>query len=247
MNTAHALSSTLPLPVSTRRNRPWIEAAVIAGTGLLAFAPVAILGPAIGWPASLGAPAAQQLAAIARAPEAVATGYGVYLLYSVLVLPVMLLVARRAFGSITHPLALIVLALASLSVLARSIGILRWLTVMPQLSAAHATADPAQRATIELIFRAITSYGGGIGELLGVGLFMALALGLAMIGALRRGSLPVWLAGLGLLAAASLSSMLLPPLGLAASVPVAVGASAVSLWMLGHGAWAVFARPAAAD
>jgi hypothetical protein len=239
---ASSSSAAALAPLSAAPRRAWGEAALVAGTGLLALAPIAILGPAIGWPASLNAPAAQQLVAIGKAPEAVAAGYGVYLLYSVLVLPVMALVARRAFGSAAHPMAMLVLALAALSVLARSIGILRWLTVMPQLAAAHATADPAQRGVIELVFQALTTYGGGIGELLGVGLFMALAVTLAMAGALRRRSLPAGLAVPGLLAAALLASMLLPSLGLALKVPVAVGATAVSVWMLAYGGWAAAAR-----
>lgn len=64
-------------------------------TAVLSLLPMVVLGPAIGWPASLGKPAAEQLAAIARAPRAVAIGYGIYLLYSVLVLPVMVLAARQ--------------------------------------------------------------------------------------------------------------------------------------------------------
>ena len=209
---------------------------------MLSFAPIAILGPAIGWPASLGAPAAQQLAALAAAPGAVAAGYGVYLLYSLLVMPVMLLVARRVFGSLTHPLAQLVLAFAALSVLARSIGILRWLTVMPELSAAHVVADPQARAVIELTFQAITRYGGGIGELLGVSLFMALSLGIAMAGALVRRSLPVWLAGIGLLSAALLAGLFLPAVGIAVKVPMAAAVTSLSIWMLAAAVQAVTAR-----
>ena len=67
---------------------------------LLSFAPVAVLGSAIGWPASLRKPAAGQLAAIAAAPDAVALGDGLYLLYSVLVAPVMIVLAARAFGGL---------------------------------------------------------------------------------------------------------------------------------------------------
>ncbi len=61
---------------------------LLIADALLSFAPVAILGAAIGWPASLDEPAAEQLAAIAAAPGGVAFGYGVYLLYSILVAPV---------------------------------------------------------------------------------------------------------------------------------------------------------------
>ena len=219
-------------------------AAVVIGTALLSFAPIGILGPAIGWPASLGAPAAQQLAGILGAPGAVAGGYGVYLLYSLLVLPVMVVVARRVFGSLAHPMAQLVVAFAAISVLARSIGILRWLTVMPQLATAHSTADGAGRATIEVLFRALTTYGGGIGELLGVGLFMAISIGLAMGGALARKSLPAWLAGLGLVSAALLLAMFLPVVGVTVKVPVAIAASLVSTWMLAFGLWIAFARSA---
>ena len=58
---------------------------------LLAFAPIAVLGPAIGWPASLRNSAAQQLTAIAAAPSALALGYGLYLLYSLAIAPVAIL------------------------------------------------------------------------------------------------------------------------------------------------------------
>ena len=219
-----------------------LDGLLVAGTGLLALAPIAILGPAIGWPASLGAPAAQQLAAILNAPEAVAQGYGVYMVYSLLVLPAMLLVARRVFSGLAHPLAQLVVALAALSVLARSIGILRWLTVMPELAAAHASADAAQRSTIELVFNAVTRYGGGIGELLGVGLFMAVSVGLATGAALKRRSLPAWLAGLGLISAILLFGTFLPAVGIALKVPVAIAASSISLWMLAYGVWVLLAR-----
>ncbi len=57
-------------------------------------------------------------------------GNGVYLLYSILILPVMVLLAKRVFGSLAGPAAQIVVGLAALSVLARSIGILRWLAAL---------------------------------------------------------------------------------------------------------------------
>jgi hypothetical protein len=213
------------------------EAALLIGTSLLSFAPIAILGPAIGWPASLRAPAADQLAAILNAPGAVAAGYSVYLLYSILVLPVMVLVARRVFGGLAHPLAQMVVAFAAISVLARSIGIARWLTVMPQLASAHAGADAAGQQTIQTVFRALTIYGGGIGELLGVALFMAIAVGIAMVAALARKTLPLWLSGLGLVSAALLFGMFLPAAGVALQVPVAAAATMVSVWMLAFGIW----------
>ncbi len=209
--------------------------ALLVVEALLSFAPLAILAPAIGWPASLGKPAAEQLAAIAAAPGAVMAGYGLYLLYSILVAPVMIGLAARLRGGLAAPLGMTVAAFATLSAGARAIGILRWLTVMPALASAHAAADPAARAQIELVFGALTAYGGGIGEVLGVSLFMALALGTLCVAALLRGGLPTWLAGLGLVSTLALAGLALPVFGVPALVPVAAAVSLLSAWMLAAG------------
>jgi|GEM_PF-317564 len=214
--------------------------ALLIADALLAFAPVAVLGAAIGWPASLGNPAAEQLAAIHAHAGAVTAGYGLYLLYSLLIAPVLIGLAARVFsgrGGLQRPLAATVVVFAALSALARAIGILRWLTVMPLLAAAHATADPERRSQIELVFDAITKYGGGIGEVLGVSLFMAIALGLLCTGAWRYGGLPRGLAGAGVLLAMALAALALPVFGGPAVMPVAVAVSGLSLWMIGVGVW----------
>jgi hypothetical protein len=204
---------------------------------------MAVLGPAIGWPASLGNPAAQQLAAVGAAPGAVSAGYAIYLLYSLLIAPLMIVLAARTFGSLSHPLAATVVAFGVLSTLARAIGILRWLTVMPVLATAHAAAGPAARAQIELVFTATTTYGGGIGELLGVSLLMAASLATLCAGALRQGGLPRWLAVPGLVTAAALAGMALPALGVPVKVPTAAAVGLLSAWMLAAGLWAL-RRPA---
>lgn len=208
---------------------------LLIAEGLLALAPMAVLGPAIGWPASLDRPAAEQLSAIAAAPGAVQAGYGLYLLYSVLVAPVLIALAARVFGDLRHPLAAVVAAFAALSVLARSFGILRWLTVMPELARGHAGADPATRTQIERLFDALNAYGGGIGELLGVSIFMALALGTLAVGALQRGGLPTWIAASGLVAALALAALALPAFGGPDLMPMAVAVSLLSLWMIAAG------------
>ncbi len=231
------LSTTHPQMHVTAPSRPNGRAlgALLIAEALLAFAPLAILAPAIGWPASLGKPAAEQLSAIAAAPGALMAGYGLYLLYSVLLAPVLIALAARLKGGLASSLGATVAAFAALSALARAIGILRWLTVMPALAAAHASADPAARAQIELVFSAVTAYGGGIGEVLGVSLFMALALGTLCIGALARGGLPKWLAGAGLVVALALAALSLPVFGGPAVVPVAAAVSLLSAWMLAAG------------
>jgi hypothetical protein len=239
MNTL-SLSASSPSPRQAQA-RP---AASGRGLGLLliaeavlSFAPVAVLGAAIGWPASLDKPVGEQLTAIAAHADMVALGYGLYLLYSILVAPVMIGLAARAFGDLQRPLAATVAAFAALSALARAIGILRWLTVMPALAAAHAAADPATRTQIELVAMAVNEYGGGIGEVLGVSLFMALSLGALCVAALLRGGLPKWLAATGLVSALMLAALALPALRIDLQMPVAAAVSMLSLWMLCAGAW----------
>jgi hypothetical protein len=215
---------------------------------VLAFAPVAILGAAIGWPASLAKPAAEQLAAIHAHPGAVMAGYGLYLLYSLLIAPALAALAARVFagsGGLQRPLAATVVAFAALSALARAIGILRWLTVMPALAGAHAAAGPSEQAQIELVFRAITAYGGGIGEVLGVSLLMAIAMALLNLGAWSSRGLPRVLAGSGVLVAMALAALSLPVVGGPAVVPVAAAVSGLSLWMIAVGLWCW--RTAASD
>ena len=212
----------------------WLGALLIA-EGLLALAPVFILGPAIGWPASLDNPAVEQLTAISAAPGAVIGGYGVYLLYSVLIAPTMIALAACVRGGLASPLGATVAAFAALSTLARAIGILRWLTVMPMLAAAHAAADPAQRGQIEMLFDALTAYGGGIGEVLGVSLFMALALGTLCVGAMFKGGLPKWITVSGCAVAAALALLSLPVFGGPDLMPGAVAVSLLSVWMIAVG------------
>ncbi len=239
-HTSARLGSTGRTPSTVRASEPstrWLAVLLIV-EALLSFAPLAILAPAIGWPASLGAPPADQLTAIASKPEAVTAGYAVYLLYSVLIAPVMIVLAHRVFGGLDRPAAATVAVFAALSALARSIGILRWLTVMPALAAAHAGADAGARADIERLFQALTTYGGGIGEVLGVSLFMAGAVGTLSVAALIQGGLPRSLAALGLLVTALLGGLSLPALGVAFAPPVAIAVTALSVWMLAVAVWA---------
>ena len=207
---------------------------------LLAFAPIAVLGPAIGWPASLRNSAAQQLTAIAAAPDALALGYGLYLLYSLAIAPVAIIVAWRV-ASFKGPMAAMVVAFGTLSALTRGLGILRWLTVMPVLATSYAAADVAARANIETVFTALNSYGGGIGELFGVALFGGLWLLVAMIAALKFRRLPVWLAGFGLIAAMLQLGLFAPAFGMASPVPVAIAVSLFAVWLMAFAGHLVFA------
>ena len=236
---SHAAMPLTTASAASKTSASHVLGALLIADALLSFAPVAVLGAAIGWPASLAKPAAEQLAAIHGNAGMVALGYGLYLLYSVLVAPVMIGMAAKVFGGLHRPAAATVAAFGALSALARAIGILRWLTVMPVLAAAHVAAGPGQQAQIELAFTAVTSYGGGIGELLGVALFMALSLGTLCAAALHSGGMPRWLAALGLASTALLAGLLLPAFGGTERVPVAAAVILLSLWMLAAGVWAL--------
>ena len=228
---SHTLASSNSGSSSLASSQRFLLGALLIFAAVLSFLPIAILGPAIGWPASLRAPAAQQLAGILGAPVAVTLGYAVYLLYSVLVLPVMVLLAWRCSGSLSKPVAVLVVAFAGVSALARSIGILRWLTVMPAMAQQHAAADEAGKQMLEVLFTTITTYGGGVGELLGVSLFMALSLGLAMAAAWQHRTLPRWLAAFGMVSALLLFALFLPTVGIAVQVPIAAAATVLAVWM----------------
>lgn len=208
---------------------------------LLAFAPVAILGPAIGWPASLRNSAAQQLTAIAAAPNALMLGYGVYLLYSLAIAPVAIVVAWRV-ADVRGPMAAMIVAFGALSALARVIGILRWLTVMPVLAVSYATADGTTRGMIETVFTALNSYGGGVGELLGVALFGGVWLLMAMIAALQSRRLPLWLSVFGIVAALLQIALFAPAFGVAAPAPVAIAVTAFALWLIAFAGQVIFSK-----
>jgi Domain of unknown function (DUF4386) len=216
-----------------------VMGAFLVAEGLLAFAPVAIMAPAFGWPASLGEPAAQQLENIAAHPQAVLWGYGLYLLYSVLVAALGVALAARWGGGWHRPWAAAAAGFMALSALARAIGILRWLTVMPVLAAAHGAGDATARAHVALVFDAVHAWGGGIGEVLGVSLFMALGLGAWAVAARQAGTAPGALIVSAWAVAALLLSLSLPVFGLNLAAPVAVAVSLLSVWMVAAGvlAW----------
>jgi Domain of unknown function (DUF4386) len=229
-----------PPPSRSRRVRTWLALFVVV-EAVLAFAPLAILGPAIGWPASLRNPASQQLAAIAGAPIALSLGYGLYLLYSLAIAPLAIFVAWRV-TDLRGPMAAMIVAFGALSALTRALGILRWLTVMPALSVAYANADAPSRAVIETTFLALNNYGGGIGELLGVALFGGLWLLLAMIAAISSKRLPLWLSAFGVCAALLQLALFAPALSFASPLPVAVAVSVFVAWLLAFAGYTLFAR-----
>jgi hypothetical protein len=150
---------------------------------LLIFVPMGIMGPVTGWPATVGDPGAKMLPVVAEHLGIVRLGYTIYLAYSVLFL-VTAHYASAAFSRaknetgddsfIVNLITKIGLGGATLSTLARCIGIIRWLTAFPLLAGLYTSASSETKLTIAREFDMLNSFAGGIGELFGVGIFAAI-------------------------------------------------------------------------
>lgn len=164
--------------------------------------PMVVLGMAIGWPASLRLPAGEALPLVHANAGAVQLGYWAYLLVSLAMLPLAFALrgwlAARGQAAWWHDALAVTGAAAGVL---KMLGIVRWLSAMPVLAAAHAKADAAGRAAIELSFTALNAYAGAVGELLGV----QLVSGIWMLGAgLALNAAGVRWGGYGLVAAGGL-------------------------------------------
>ena len=197
--------------------------------GLLMFVPLFVLGAAIGWPASLDLPAAQILPLITQQQDTVRFGYLVYLFYSVIFFPTIAALGIALGENATTRLAT---QFALISSLARSIGIVRWLTAMPALAGLAISGDPQ---TTQMIYAAINGYGGGIGELLGVSLFGMIAIALISKRIFETDTLPKWLGVFGLIAAAALVLPWLEVFGINLGPVISVSVAVVQLWFLAVG------------
>lgn len=198
------------------------------------FVPMAILGGAIDWPASLDFPAAQTLPLIHAEQASVRLGYGLYLAWSLAFAGSAALIVRFASGG--KPLvglAMLAIALGVASALARAIGIVRWLSGSSALAEAYAAAPEgsAERIAIETTQTALNAYGGTIGEDLGVGIFAAMWLMCAGVLILKDRGLPAWLGWLAFPVAAVASMPSLAIVGIASPVDVVIGTSSLLFWL----------------
>ena len=90
---------------------------------------------------------------------------------------------------------------------------------------------------IGVVFDSLNSYGGTIGEVLGVSIFAAVAIALLSISAIRTRALPVWLGVFGLIAALAVLSTTVELFGADASSLIFFGTTLVQLWFLAVGVW----------
>lgn len=212
---------------------------------LLIFAPLIILGGAINWPASLDEPASVNLPLILEEAGAVKLGYFLYLIYSVLVIPVALVISRVVAGA-QGPNTLLQIAngFAVGSAVLRVLGIIRWLIPMPLLAQVY--TDPATtaatREAVTIMYEMLNGYAGSVGEVLGVGLFAALWVAATSIVILRDGSLPRWVGGYGFLTALALMAGLLEIINIDAGAMLTINVTMLHFWWLAI-ALIVLARP----
>ena len=206
--------------------------------GLLLFVPLFVLGAAINWPESLSDPADIALPRLLENEGAVRLGYVAYLVYSVLFAVTMILLVRYAKTRASIGLGSMITGFAIASTVARCIGIIRWLVPVPVLAELYAaTTDEAERTAISVTFEALNSFGGTIGEVLGVSIFAAISIGLFAIAALKTRALPLWIGVFGLIAALSVLATAVELLGMDASSLIFLGTTIVQLWFLATGIW----------
>lgn len=207
--------------------------------GLLIFVPTFVLGAAVGWPGSLSDPASLALPRLADNEGAVRFGYAAYLLYSVLFAVTITMLARLVEGDLVRGVRRLIIGFAIASAVARSLGIVRWLAPMPELADAYSTADDGQRYTIERLYDALNSYGGTIGEALGVGLFAAISIGLLSVGLLRSRLIPRWVGVWSVVSAIALAIGVVEFFGVDPGALLTVTVTVVQLWFLAIGIWLV--------
>ena len=219
------------LPV---RSIGWVTVA----QGLLIVVPTVVLGAAVNWPASLTDPASIALPRLADNEDAVRAGYAAYLLYSVLFAVTITMLARLVETDLTRGIRRLVIGFAVASTVARSIGIVRWLAPMPELADSYSSAaDDGQRFAIERIYDALNSYGGTIGEALGVGLFAAISIGLLSVGLLRSRQMPRWVGVWSVISAVALAVGVVELFGVDPGPLLTVTVTVVQFWFLAVGVW----------
>jgi Domain of unknown function (DUF4386) len=205
--------------------------------GLVFFVPVFVLGAAIEWPASLDFEPPKLLRLVAENESMTQLGYVVYLIYSLAFWPVIALFGWHALSRTDRrwtPSVIIALIAAGISAAMRSIGILRWLFPMPDLAdrfvAASASSEPTDGMVA--IFDALNSFGGAVGEVLGVGIFASIAVIAVSLALRTAGSTPVWVANLGVVAGVSLISSAVEIVGIDAGFLLTVSVTILQLWFL---------------
>lgn len=223
---------------ASRLTRVWTGLVSLA-QGFLLLVPTFVLGAAIEWPASLDDPASIALPRLLEEESGVRLGYAVYLIYSILFVITIALIARLNKVNAAKTLIGLAIAFAAISTLARSVGIIRWLAPMPQLAEQWQLATTDQeRFSISVVYEQLNSFGGTIGEILGVSLFAAISIFLLSIAAWKDRFLPKWLSVFGVIASIGLISAATELLGSEPGDLILVGGTTLAqFWFMATGFW----------
>ena len=209
----------------------------IPGTSLLLLLQFAtmwgaffILAPTINWPASLGEPPAVIFPLILDQSVAVFAGYLSYLVHALALIPMAILL--RDSLKLDGAVGTTVVTLGVLAGFAKALGITRWLFLMPGLAAAYTdpTATEAEQAAVAAVYEAFNAYAGGIGELMGVGLFAGIWTIVISATLVRNGDRLLGFAGYG--AAALLLSTLLSVVGIESPLMLTLSGILWQFWTL---------------
>lgn len=224
----------------TKKNTMILIGVLAIAQTLLVLVPQVILGGAIDWPNSLDFPPNEVLPLILAELDQVRLGYGVYLVYSLAWAPIGAAIAWVALGSNTQvgPVFSLAIAFIVASAMARAIGIIRWLTASTSLAQAHSTATPEAATAIEMVQEAVNSWGGAVGELLGVSMFTVFWLIAVSILIVRNDGLPKWLGWAGFGVALVLGHPVIELFGMTANLFLAT--LSVTLWLFTVGGWIIW-------
>lgn len=243
------LRDALSDDAQTSQRQYLIAGLILLVQGFSIFAPMAVLGGAIQWPASLDFSPAQMLPLLREQLSSVRLGYGLYLGYSLLFLITGVVTVRLAArpGPL-GALGLTAIGAAAVSALARAIGILRWLTGSVVLAEAHAAPGLSAegRGAIEATQAAINAWGGAIGEALGVATFAAIWAMATSLLILRDRRLPAWAGVAGLAAGALVALPGLELFGTTPPVSIVLSTTGIQLWFMALGGlfvWRAWPRP----
>ncbi|MEO0637393.1 MAG: hypothetical protein AAFY73_12170 [Pseudomonadota bacterium] len=187
-----------------------------------------ILFPAINWPASLDEPPAVILPLILDQSTAVFWGYLSYLVHAVALIPLAIFL-RDALG-LKGSMGTAIISFGVLAGFAKALGITRWLFLMPGLAAAYTdpSATEASQTAIGVVYEAFNAYAGGVGELMGVGLFAGIWTILISATLVKSGSRLTGYAGYG--AAALLLSTLLSVFGIESPIMLTLSGILWQFW-----------------
>jgi Domain of unknown function (DUF4386) len=224
--------------ISPQKSLYTIAGWLLIAESLLIFVPLTVLGSTINWPKSLSDPAAKILPLLVEHASAVRFGYLVYLVYSILFWAIASLTIRVLSNEETDSIWLRVAnGFGIASVVARCLGIIRWLVAMPALATLYTdpTISKGTRESIAVVYRALNDYAGSVGEVLGVSLFAGLWLAIVSVRILQTRILPRWLGFLGLVSATLLAVQLARLFGVDLGAFISVSVSVLQLWFLAMG------------